>query len=332
MFVFDEDGNPTEDFAGEEYTTIWTSALKQQVVLHRMLAKGIDVETRIGMASLKKQLATCRKRVASGKMMRAQRLKSLLTAAGAFRLRCNEIMGDRVDMLAKQCLADPTFTLYPDEAMYSGTPVRQENGVVNDRESTLVRGKTAQIARMQLKVCNEHLLASGLPVLTYDHVKEAIAELDSYHARGGPGEGEMFVGSLSMMFPLHDEEELYFLRRNWGKWGLMFTLHLIAKPVEGANTLAMGDPALVEQPVSFLGVPTGFLHQPIDEIRDYFGDGTAMYFSWLELYAKALWIASIFGIPTMINQWISAGGVVRTIHLYLVQQPRHKCPIRLVLT
>lgn len=314
MFVFDEDGKPTEDFAGEEYTTIWTSAVKQQVIHHRMLSKGIDLETRIAMPSLKKQISTCRKRVNHGKMMRAQRLKSLLTAAGAFRLRCDEIMGDRVALLAKQCLADPTFTLYPDEAMYSGTPVRQANGVVNDRESTLVPGKVAQIARMQLKVCNEHMLANGLPVLTYADLNEALSELETYHAPGGRGQGEQFVGSLQMMFPLHDEEELHFLRDNWGSWSLMFKVNVKAKPVEGGNTLAMGHPGLIEQPVRFLGVPTGFLHQPIDEIRDYFGDGTAMYFSWLEMYAKALWVASIFGIPTMLNQWISAGGVVRTVY------------------
>ena len=314
MFVFDDEkGTASDEFAGEEYTTIWTSALKQQVIQHRMHSKGIDVETRMRMASLKKQLATCRKRVDRGQMIRSQRLKSLLTAAGAFRLRCNEIMGDRVALLAKQCLADPTFTLYPDAAMYSCTPVRQENGVIVDHESKPVPGKAADIARMQLKAGNEHMLASGLPVLTYADVKDAISQLESYHAPGGPGEGEVFVGSLQMVFPLHDEEELHFLRNNWGSWGLMFKLRVSAFPDEGEHSLAMGDPAVVEESVTFLGMPTGFLYQPINEIRDYFGDGTAMYFMWLEIYAKALWLASILGVPTMINQWMSSGGVVSNV-------------------
>jgi hypothetical protein len=309
MFVFDEKGQMTDEFAGEEYETIWTSALKQQVIQHRLFSKGIDIESRMRMPSLQKQLATCRKRVDLGKMMRSQRLRSLLTAAGAFRHRCDEIMGDRVDLLAKQCLADPAFTLYPEEAMYAGNPVRQENGVVDDRKSSLVPGKPAAVARMQLKVCAEHLLANGLPVLTYADIKAALEQLETYYAPGGPGEGEVFVGSLQMMFPLHDEEELHFLRKNWGRWSLMFNLRVDAKPVEGEHTLAAGDPSLVEERVTFLGMPTGFLHQPMNEIRDYFGDGTAMYFSWLELYSKALWIASLFGVPTMINQFMSEGGV-----------------------
>jgi len=50
------------------------------------------------------------------------------------------------------------------------------------------------------------------------------------------------------------------------------------------------------------GIPTGFLYQPIDQIRDYFGDGTAMYFSWLETYTKALIYAGAFGMITQINQ------------------------------
>ena len=34
-----------------------------------------------------------------------------------------------------------------------------------------------------------------------------------------------------------------------------------------------------------------------------------MYFAWLETYTKALAWASIIGIPTMMNQWLTEGGV-----------------------
>ena len=45
------------------------------------------------------------------------------------------------------------------------------------------------------------------------------------------------------------------------------------------------------------------MYQPLDEIRDYFGDDNAIYFSWLATYTKALGIAGIFGSITMIFQF-----------------------------
>ena len=57
------------------------------------------------------------------------------------------------------------------------------------------------------------------------------------------------------------------------------------------------------------GIPMGFLHQPLDEVRDYFGDGTALYFSWLETYTKALMALAPLGLVTMFTQWTTDGGV-----------------------
>lgn len=47
--------------------------------------------------------------------VRAFQLKELLTAAGGFRENCDTIMGDNVDILAEQVLADPFMTLFPAE-------------------------------------------------------------------------------------------------------------------------------------------------------------------------------------------------------------------------
>ena len=54
------------------------------------------------------------------------------------------------------------------------------------------------------------------------------------------------------------------------------------------ETLAWGHPqnTLIKQ-------TPGFLYQPIDEMRDYFGEQVTMYFSWLGLYTKALASLSI---------------------------------------
>ena len=50
------------------------------------------------------------------------------------------------------------------------------------------------------------------------------------------------------------------------------------------------------------------MYQPLDEIRDYFGDDNAIYFSWLATYTRALGFAGIWGTITMVEQWV---GVLR---------------------
>ena len=176
MFVM-EDGRPTDEFAGEEYSTIWTSATRQQVIKHRMMSQGIDVETRMRLSSLSHQLKTCRGRVDKGLMIRAQLLKELLTAAGGYRDHCGKVMGDRVEMLAEQVVKDTTFTIYPEDQMYVGQPVRQEDGLIDDSQSELLEGKKAEVARMQMKVCDEHMLAYGLPLVRYVDIIAVITEL-----------------------------------------------------------------------------------------------------------------------------------------------------------
>lgn len=53
-----------------------------------------------------------------------------------------------------------------------------------------------------------------------------------------------------------------------------------------------------------------FRYQPVDEIRNYFGEQVALYFSWLGVYTQALIALSFFGIVTMAFQPAqSEGGV-----------------------
>ena len=47
--------------------------------------------------------------------------------------------------------------------------------------------------------------------------------------------------------------------------------------------------------------------QPIEKIRDYFGEEVSLYFAWLEFYSKWLCIPSLFGIIIMILLWIGGG-------------------------
>lgn len=49
------------------------------------------------------------------------------------------------------------------------------------------------------------------------------------------------------------------------------------------------------------------LYQPIDEIRDYFGDEVAIYFAWMAVFTRALVFPSLFGVIAIISQWMSGG-------------------------
>ena len=60
-----------------------------------------------------------------------------------------------------------------------------------------------------------------------------------------------------MFFPLHDEEELASLRRNWGNWGLMFRMVSRVLPNESGSSVAVGDPVRTEERTIFWGIPTG---------------------------------------------------------------------------
>ena len=83
--------------------------------------------------------------------VRAFQLKELLTAAGGFRENCDNIMGDKVDILAEQVLADPFMTLYPPEQCnQDGNPKEQE-------------------AYAQMQIANTHLREYRFPPGTFSH-------------------------------------------------------------------------------------------------------------------------------------------------------------------
>ena len=54
-------------------------------------------------------------------------------------------------------------------------------------------------------------------------------------------------------------------------------------------------------------IPWSWFYQPIEEIRDYFGDDVALYFSWLGLYTSSLFLIAIVGCGVMILQPLYGG-------------------------
>ena len=52
-----------------------------------------------------------------------------------------------------------------------------------------------------------------------------------------------------------------------------------------------------------------WLWQPVGEIRDYFGDGVALYFAFLGEYTKSLIFPAAFGFMAFLSQALSGEGI-----------------------
>ena len=150
--------------------------------------------------------------------------------------------------------------------------------------------------------------SAGAPdALTYDHVVDCVSILERW--RDGRGRKEIWFGTLAAYFPLHLENELKYLKNEWGNPKMLFSGSIIGYNPEGEpkEREVEGEEPEVEH--NTMGAaknrlqvhrfPLSLVYQPIEEIRDYFGDDVGLYFSWLGVYTKALFVMSLTGLVVM---------------------------------
>ncbi|KAJ8021915.1 Anoctamin-7 [Holothuria leucospilota] len=104
-------------------------------------------------------------------------------------------------------------------------------------------------------------------------------------------------------FPLHDGPEEYegiqeekmnrrqVLRKYWARWGAWYK------------------------------------YQPLDHIREYFGEKTAIYFAWLGMYTAWLLPASIIGILVFMYGVATSGGNIPAIEICESSETYKMCPL-----
>ena len=150
---------------------------------------------------------------------------------------------------------------------------------------------------------------SDAQAVTYEQVQDVVQILEAWSDKDtGPGRAEQWFGTLTSCYPLHSKDELSYLRMEWGNPKNLFRPVLVGYDPEGeAAVYAPGPPKMLEHNTfgaagnvlhehSF---PGSLIYQPIEEIRDYFGDDVGLYFAWLGLYTRMLFLQSVFGCITM---------------------------------
>ena len=122
------------------------------------------------------------------------------------------------------------------------------------------------------------------------------------------GKHESFIGSLSSYFPLHFTPNRERLVKLWGNYSMLVRCRVSGRSPEYRTHLAYNDPKSQDEHQA------AWLWQPIGELRDYFGDEVALYFSFLGEYTRSLIWPGILGIVVFITQENNGGGIDDSKH------------------
>ena len=261
----------------EDEHRIFTSALRQRLVKRR-IGKfcGINMEQRLRAPAAASTLSWMEDHaVKKRSKIRSMRVHEMLTACGGYRPHSDQTFPKNkngVNVVAKlgnQFLADPQFVLDPKDG--DSPPLDQK------------------------------MVASGLSPVTYEELEQVVDILRHWtDPMTGPGRGEKFVGTFRSYFPLHHHEELQYLKNQWGSFRVLTLAKSSGYRENGdLDGYAFGHPENIPHEHSF---PFSWAWQPIHEIRDYFGEDCALYYSWLGHYTSMLFLCMSFGCVVMAVQ------------------------------
>ena len=266
------------------YENVFASAVKQRLVYSRMKRVGnVDMDQVVNCPTPDTTIKTVAGLVTRRKAVPCRKIYEMLLSVGAFRPNAANVFPKMqgqaaVAELGDFCLEDPNFVISPQGLASSK--------ITGDKQPT------------------------------YELVNMVVKILTSWRSKSGPGRQEEFVGQLNAFFPLHDDAELAYLMSQWGNFGCLFKPNIVGYNPEAEPALIDRGPPKMEEANTFgsdlnipheHAIPWSWLYQPIDEIRDYFGDDVALYFSWIGMYTSALFLLAFFGIGVMALQPVYGG-------------------------
>jgi hypothetical protein len=155
--------------------------------------------------------------------------------------------------------------------------------------------------------------------VSYDEVLDFVRTMEEWTL--GPGREETWVGTITQYFALHVDSELAYLKAEWGNPKKLFSCTTMGYDSEKApKQLDPGDPEENRPPLFEMNhfsssgnslrehkFPFSLFYQPLEEIRNYFGDEIGLYYSWLGAYTTALLVCSSLGLVTMGTQYHYGG-------------------------
>ena len=246
--------------------TVFTSAIRQRLTWNRMVRlAGVDLEDSMHYVAREDSMHILMHHLEHNHHIRAKLVKEVLSAHGAFRAKSSETLGDKVEQIAGQVIAEPFFTCEPTHVM---TP--KERAI-----------KFAQ---------DESMKKHGQEPVTFEGIQEVAKILNEWTSKE-PGKSEQYVGTIMSFYPLHCELELEYLRDHWGTFSLICPQYIAGKISEGKGTICYTQADYDVKHWSMTWIP-------LDSIRDYFGDHVGLYFAWLQLYTRSMIAPAIFGVVT----------------------------------
>lgn len=299
----------------------------------------VGLDNQVTLPKRRVLLETLRKCYTTGEPITAKLLKKVLSSVGAF-LRdhaeniakctlCGGYGGKECELCCGfGCVTAKVANLIRHDGAFTIYPQLKNEAAVGLRPTQLVKlgaklaSKTAELSvavigqvvntmdavitfdakkKKSLYVGRDDMLrrqadkyaAMDLKALTWVDVKVMLEEMEAYSI--GDGVNERFSGLLTSYFATHDYDELAFLRLNWAKLKIVCQFKIMAPCNEGEYTDASHYSWINDKQPQLT-----IFWQPIDEIRDYFGDETALYFAWLGVYTHSLIWPSLTGLFTLI--------------------------------
>ena len=178
----------------------FTSAHRQRLVLSRMKRVAcIDLHERMSLATRDEYFDIVQDNLKGNEPLRALDIYRLLTTTGSFRPHAEMTLGAQIKLLTQQVLADKAFVIFP------------EGENLNETQQIMVHAQA------------HHMETQNLPMVTREAVRKCVDILEAW-LKTEEGEKESFVGSLKKFFPVHEQEELVFLRHKWA------TLSILCQP------------------------------------------------------------------------------------------------------
>ena len=300
--------------------TCFDSGARQRLVLKR-IDRGIllPLIERMNLPKPEKLIAELRVRLRDTRVVRAQFLMELLTSVGAYQSDAEVLgyFGPNTLKAAQLSKFDHFFTVYPSEDMAQGPDaINSHNAQALDEAVEFARDEIKEIGKLTMKVVRasqgkkrvhvgkkemerrmkEKLKEQGLEPLTYEECEHILVEIERWYQTGG--QHAKFTGSLLTYFPIHDPDELRFFVSRWAKTDLITRLYVVGKTNEGKYTEGAYYSDEHKKKNQW-----AFKYQPIDEIRDYFGDALAMYFCWVGTYTDSLVWPAFIGIVCTLANW-----------------------------